>query len=73
MILRPLEDEEGAVVLVGGNGWMVGWGGCVYLSCPTVSPEPSSLLHPELLESSLSSQSWSSLAVMLTSSLNSLV
>ena len=42
------------------------------LSCPTVSPEPSSLLQPASVEESWASQSWSSLALMLTMSLNSL-
>jgi len=43
------------------------------LSCPIVSPEPSSLLHPAPTDSSLPSQSFNSLADMLTRSLNSLI
>lgn len=41
-------------------------------SCPMISPLPSSLDQPEPVESSLLSQSCSSEALMLTSSLNSL-
>lgn len=50
---------------VGSNRWP-------HLSCPTVSPEPSSLLQPDFAERSWPSQSLSSLADMLTMSLNSL-
>ncbi len=43
-----------------------------YLSCPTVSPEPSSLVHPEPCDCSPFSHPSNSFADMLTSSLNSL-
>ena len=43
-----------------------------YLSCPIVSPEPSSFDQPELVESSDLSHCSSSGAVMFTNSLNSL-
>ena len=43
-----------------------------YLSCPIVSPDPSSLSQPAPADSSLPSQSFSSSALMLMSSLNSL-
>lgn len=44
-----------------------------YLSWPMVSPEPSSLAHPEEMDCSSFNQASSSGAVMLTSSLNSLI
>ena len=67
MILRPLNWHKEEFV----NG--TDYHEVLHLSWPTDSPEPSSLSQPLLCDCSSCSQSWSSSAVMLMSSLNSLL
>ena len=79
MILRPLQDERRRngelsfwTISCFCNGFRGSGFDLSYLSCPTDSPEPSSLLQPASSDEDCWSQSLSSLAVMLTKSLNSL-